>query len=213
MIRRAVAALLAPIALMAAAEAHTITFTDYRASGPQLGGTFGGVGVTATAATWTEDAFDADTATGTGTPDLYGPLLDSGTIDTSRFGLASYSSFLDTSHQIDGFGLRDLVVFDFDEAVRLTGLTFSFVDADDDFVLFVGDANGALSAFRLLDVLAGGVALDVVGRSFGIGAFDASDDFKLTSLSFDAAPVPVPAAAPLFLAGLGLAAAARRKRA
>ena len=207
----AAVALLAPIALTGAAQATTITFTDYDVTGPQLTGVFGGVQVTATAATWTQGGFDAASGTGTGTIDLYGPVFDSAVLDASSYGLALQNSFLD-SHLIDGFGLKDIVLFEFDAAVRLTELAFSFVDADDDFVLFVGDGTGALSAFSLMDVLTGSVALDVVGRSFGIGAFDASDNFKLTAMTFEAAPVPVPAAALLFLAGLGLAGAARRRR-
>ena len=211
-LRDAALALLAPLGLIASAQAHTITFTDHDATGARLSGLIGGVGVTLSAATWTRDAFDASTGTGTGTIDLYGPVFDTAALDVSSYGLALRNSILD-SHLIDGFVLQDVVLFDFDQAVRLTGLGFSFVDADDDFVLFTADASGTLSAFSLMDVLSGTVALDVVGRSFGIGAFDASDAFKLTTLSFDVAPVPVPAALPLFLAGMGLAGMARRRRA
>ena len=210
-LRNAALALVAPLALTATAQATTITFTDYDVTAPRLGGTFDGVRVTASAATWAPVSFDAALGTGSGTVDLFGPV-NRAVLDASPWGLALQNSRWDDSHQIDGSGLRDLVVFTFDETVRLTDLAFSFVDADDDFVLFTLDDAGVLSVFSLFDVLSDGVALDVVGRSFGIGAFDHSDDFKLTAMSFEAAPVPVPAAAPLFLAGAALAGAARRRR-
>ena len=202
-----------------AANAATISFTDQNVTAPSITYTADGVSVTATAATWTEDSYDVHSGTGTGTIDLLGDFHDSAVLDTSSFGMALTNAvFLPgllniplDGHQIDGEGNRDLVLFEFDQAVRLTGLAFSFVDEADDFVLFAADSTGAMSVFSLMDVMSGNVALDVVGQSFGIGAFGADDAFKLTAMSFDLAPVPLPAAAPLFAGAMVLGGLARRR--
>ena len=209
-VRTTLAALAGAAALAGTADATTIQFTDYHATGQVLGGTFGGVDVTASAATWTRTDVDWSARAGAGVIDLYGPT-DQAELNVSPWGLAMFNGPNDTSHQIDGYGADDLVLFTFSETVALTALSFGFVDRDDDFVLFAGDTMDALSAFSLTDVH-GSVALFVTGRVFGVGAFDWTDDFKLTALSFDAAAVPVPAAAPLFAGAVALAGAARRRR-
>ena len=215
-ISKSLAAAAAVLTLAATgANAATISFTDQNVTAPSITYTADGVGVTATAATWTEDSYDANAEAGTGTIDLFGDFFDTAVLDTSSFGMALTNALffgipLD-EHQIDGQGNRDLVLFEFDQAVRLTGLTFSFVDEADDFVLFAADSTGALSVFSLMDVMSGDVALDVVGSSFGIGAFGADDAFKLTAMSFELAPVPLPAAAPLFAGAMVLGGLARRR--
>lgn len=200
------------LALCGTASAATITFTDHLAIGADLSVSAEGTQVTASAATFDVEEYDEVARMGRGVIDPYGPHHDGAFLTVSPFGLALSNSIFD-DHQIDGTVSRDVVTFSFDEAVTLTELTFSFVDESDDFVLFVGDEAGELSAFSLVDVMMGEVALNVTGRAFGVGAFDHTDAFKLTGLSFEAAAVPLPAAAPLFAGALALGGLARRRRA
>jgi hypothetical protein len=58
-------------------------------------------------------------------------------------------------------------------------------------------------------------AFDLVGKLFGIGASGFNDEWKLSALTVRAvvSDVPLPAALPLFIAGLaGFGFAARRKQ-
>jgi len=116
------------------------------------------------------------------------------------------------SGNIDGFKTNDIAVFSFDEAVRLTSIGFDSFDGflPDEFVLFVGDSLSELCAFSEISI-SELVALDVVGKVFGIGARSAEDDFVISSVSFDA--VPLPAAAPLFASAIVAGAFARRRKA
>ena len=211
-LRAALAAAAGAAACLGAASATTITLDAATlSSAPVLSGTVDGTRVTASAATWTYGTWDAASRTGTGAIDLFGPE-DAATLTMTRgHGLALRNSPWDRNHQIDGSGRLDLVVLEFGRSVTLEGLGFGYVDRNDDFVLFAGDTLDDLVAYSAMDV-ASRVSLAVTGRVFGIGALGGNDDFKLTAIQFDAAAVPVPAAAPLFAGALVLASAARRRR-
>ena len=208
-LRPALAALASAAACLGAANAATVTL-DQVSTGPTatLSGVIGDVAVTATAATW-ERRTD-----GTGVIDLLG-ANDAATIQAwAGHGLGLVNDpHGDSNHTIDGYGTLDLVILEFPRDVTLTGLSFSYVQAWDDFVLFSGDSVETLSAYSLMDVARGVVALDVTARVFGIGASDWNDSFKLTAIDLDVAPVPVPGAALFALTGIACAGWARKRAA
>lgn len=82
----------------------------------------------------------------------------------------------------------------------------------DDFEFFadLGDGLEHISS----DDVAGSVELDgtYVSTMFGIGAMGNYDAFKVRSIELHVAPIPLPAAGWLMLAGIGGLAAVRRKR-
>ena len=127
----------------------------------------------------------------------------------------------DSSHQIDGKGWNERVLFAFAQNVTIKSVNFNYVSRDDDFAFWVGeDWNSAL--------INGGI--DIPDNNtyefdgtwtdsyFAIGAIASNDDFKITGLSIDyepisAAPVPEPTTMVLFGTGLaGLVAVSRRKQ-
>ena len=192
------------------ANASTIQFNNVGVSAPTLSGTVDGVGITVTAATSNLTTLNPATATGTGTVDPFGPF-NTGELNITASGLGVTSTGLDGSDQFDGLGFRDLAILSFDQTVTLRSIDFSFVDGNDDFVLFAGDSVGDLTAFSLQDVMASVSGLDVVASVFAIGAFDFNDNFRISTIEFDAAAVPLPAAAPLFIGALMAGGIARRR--
>lgn len=132
------------------------------------------------------------------------------------FGGADAANGADSDPQIDGrLTLNDLAIFDFGQTVILDEINFNLVGGNDDFVLFVGQSLASLTSFTIFDIPGnpGNIfASGAVGRYFGIGAFETNDEFRIKSLTVS--EVPIPAALPLFIAGLaGLGFAGRRKKA
>lgn len=146
----------------------------------------------------------------------------------------------DTSTDIDGRGQNDVLIFTFDRLVKIEGVWFSNFDLDDD-VDFFFEVGGQLvrHSSYLINV---GVDLEglldlslflglfpifdqnlLIGTMFGFGADDDGilgllvDSFKIkkikvSDMSTPPSEIPVPAALPLFLAGLaGFRFAMRRK--
>ncbi len=132
-------------------------------------------------------------------------------------------------HQVDSTGPEDIAVFLFSTAVRITGITFNYVDGSDVFDLFVGESSGLTEKLSAIDVEKT-VKLDndFFSTLFGIGATDGtvkkcytighgwkkqtvctdksvSSAFKITSITVEKQmpPVPLPASALLLVGALG----------
>lgn len=116
-----------------------------------------------------------------------------------------FGIFGSISSDIDGL-IDDLITFTFSQAVDLSTMAFSLVDADDDFDLFI---DGVLvSEENNIASLAAGTF--GIGTSFSIGADAITDDFRIASIEVSA--VPLPASALLLLAGIGGLGALRRRK-
>lgn len=143
----------------------------------------------------------------------------------------------DGQHTIDGY-YPEVAILSFDTNVQLTGALFSYVDTYDTFDLFVDTNNDGIleriyenlgmpnSSIAFVDLL----SLNLVGKLFGIGASEYayncrqtmwgqkcdkySPSWKLKAIKFEEVPdVPLPAALPLFMAGLaGFGFASRKKK-
>ena len=111
--------------------------------------------------------------------------------------------------------VRDLLVFTFDRAV--TSVTLGFVGQSgfevSDFALFLPTDTGLApaadgEAFAINDAETFGFVAD----AFAIGAPEADDRFRVSSITFETAvaPVPLPAAGGLLLGALGLLALRRQ---
>ncbi len=204
------AAVFALVLSSATAQAATIDF-DFRGNGglaPSYTFTQSGVSVTATAASFT------------GTGDVStSPHYKVG----QYWGGLGMSRKWDNSHEVDGKYGNDLIVFDFDRTVTLESVSFTHVDRDDGFSFFFdAGADGSLDSDNLgfnVDIPESGTysfAKVWTGDLFGIGAYDGTifntDDFKISGISVSV--VPLPAALPLFGAGLLVTGfiAHRRKR-
>lgn len=138
----------------------------------------------------------------------------------SGAGLGVWTNY-DYQHTIDGSGYHEVAILSFDQDVILDSVSFGYFDFLDDFDFFADTNND-----NALDHIASDVSIPNsgtytfasmwLGDLFGIGADDASDSFKLKSISVSKAPeVPLPAALPLFvagLAGLGFARGARKTK-
>lgn len=127
----------------------------------------------------------------------------------------------DGQHTVDGSGLKEVVIFAFDKPVTVDWVRFSYFGSKDDFEFFAdSDKDGDLDwLFSDIDIPGSGwfelsTIWTTAGTIFGIGADHYSDTFKLKKLIVTEAPeIPLPAAAPLFLAGLAGLGLARRRRA
>ncbi len=134
-------------------------------------------------------------------------------------------------HQVDGDRTNEAVVLKFDHKVKLVSAKFTYVNGPswssdgDDIDIFVEDPNdlGSLvydsgewdihsgnNPFAFEDQL--GYAL--IGNLFALGADGNNDGWKLKAITVakHIPEVPLPAALPLFIAGLGALGLAKRRR-
>lgn len=211
---------------MAATQAGAATFSFVNASPdtPTYTDTQDGITLDVSAGSFEDDSLDENSnfpsgtvATGTVNP---GSPNNSAFLTFTGNGLGVFGGSdpngPDSDRQIDGrFTLNDLAIFDFGEMVILDEIDFNLVGGNDDFVLFAGNSLADLTSFTIFDIPgnAGNIfSSGAVGRYFGIGAFETNDEFRIKSLTVS--EVPLPAALPLFIAGLaGLRFAGRRKKA
>ncbi|MEQ8935857.1 MAG: hypothetical protein RIE56_08705 [Amphiplicatus sp.] len=168
------------------------------------------------------------------------PGADNAAVTQNSFGLGVTDNG-DANGAVDGFSDNDALIFTFDRLVKIEGIWFSGFDLDDDVDLFF-ESGGDLVRHSTDYLISLGVDLDgfidisvllglfptldpnlLIGTMFGFGADDdgilglLQDSFrikgiKVSDLSMPPSEVPIPAAMPLFLAGLaGFRFAMRRK--
>lgn len=131
-------------------------------------------------------------------------------------------------HFLDSRGTDEAIALQFSQPVQIVSAMFSYWDRSDDFSIarhasdgtvlqyagnvdgtcVSGSCNGNGSSYGMSGDLTG------FGTSslFSIGADGGGDEFKLKSLTVQLAPVPVPPAIALMLAGLGGFALMRRRQ-
>ncbi len=127
----------------------------------------------------------------------------------------------DDNHQVDGDKGNEVLILSFNQMVQLSSAMFSYAGSKDNFDFFA-DTNGDGILERLqqdIDIPGSGLAnlinFNITSNLFGIGASGPKDAWKLKALTaVPVSDVPLPAALPLFLAGLaGFGFASRKKRA
>jgi len=159
-------------------------------------------------------------------------ITNQGSVTETGAGLGVLSP-ADGQPLVDAAGLNDLAVFSFSAPVTLSSLTLNNTDPHDSFRFFHdSDNNGSLVDFGLYNGVnhpSGLVALGtlfpgyVTGKLFGFGALlDPSchscnnNEWRIGGLSVAyTAPVPLPAAFPLFggaVAGVALIGRWRKRR-
>lgn len=153
------------------------------------------------------------------------------------WGGLGVTTYNDTSHEIDSEGHRDEVVkLSFSKTVKIEKLYFTLIDSNDDFSFTMVDGEDGGSFYGNVDpnlYYGGGYAAydfhgDWYGTMFGIGAADKTckkwkkeyscdnyDNYKLkgakVSYKHHPAPVPLPAAGWMLLAGIGGVVALKRR--
>ncbi|MEX1034494.1 MAG: VPLPA-CTERM sorting domain-containing protein [Sneathiella sp.] len=203
--------------LMGIATAAVVAFA---ATGVQASTTFnfGGYGGLATSYFFSEDGIGLTATPGqfesstTGSETVSTP--GAARIGQYDQGLGVSNPWYFDQHEVDGLGNNDVVIFDFDQVVKLETIVFSYFDDEvhwfwgsptpnDEFSGFLDtDGDGVLNLvgvnFDGNPFNVGGIA----GEIFGIGAWGNNDDFKIKSMTVSA--VPLPAALPLYGAGLAV---------
>jgi len=143
------------------------------------------------------------------------------------------------AHYVDGGTRNDLLIFSFDQTVELESITFSYwdvdrvwvstgrrsgywtwVEGDDEFTLFTSDPWTNIGTnYNPDSVGQDGVAMYAfdagwITDTFGVGAYDDNDEFKVRSLTVKAieSGVPEPATWLMMIMGFGLVGLASRRR-
>ena len=149
-----------------------------------------------------------------------GLFNESATVSRSAGGLGVFGAPDDQPYHLDGMpiGSAEALNFDFGQTVTLTGITFSGWDGNDEYEYFY---NGALQGVSFAPSWTGALELDSFAvAAVGTWPFDGffslrgNDEMKVASISYDLAPIPVPASALLLLSSiLGMGLIRRRKTA
>jgi hypothetical protein len=119
----------------------------------------------------------------------------------------------DTNHEIDG-GVtgsnihKDMLLLTFASPVKITGISFSRVDADDDVILSVDGA--IVETLRILTGWPNFHTTSYIGTTFGFAALGQDDNFKLRAI--EVTPIPLPPAFLAFATSLFGFLAVRRKQ-
>ncbi len=223
---RLITAVLASALLFPAAQAATITYDGTGVNGYYQSKTevSGDVSVTTSVGTWSKtgqgqgSVTEADTNTSAWINEGSWGLAVQNYEEVSTYCWWWCRNYYSDTHQIDGHGLKEAVIFSFDHDVTLDSVMFNthYLHDHDDFVLFAGDSLDDLTTFTLFkDIgetasLAGEFTLDIVGKVFAIGAKGKHSAFKITALDYTKwvpenppTPTPVPGDLPLMLTALG----------
>lgn len=219
------------VAGMAALGANAATF-DFKAA--STGGwkdsiTFSpmdGIGLTVSGTATTGAAAKVQTWQGFGLG-----VKSSADCDSGRSGLQCIRD----DHQVDSSGPDDVAVFLFTEAVRITSISFNYVDTTDVFDFLIDDGNALTEKLSTLKVM-NTVELnnDFFAKLFGIGAGETTIEacyttgrnrnpvcvpkvvtsaFKITSITVEkpVSQVPLPASALLLVGAFGGLSLMRRR--
>jgi hypothetical protein len=194
-----VAACAAALLVGTAVSASTISFTGYNTY-DRNSVTFG-------------DS-DLNVTVYAGTFDGHGINYHTRRVDIDPNGLGA-----DGTHDFDGVDGRygnDVLVFSFNQEVQIDSINFTEVDSNDDFAF--GSVSGrsfsrSLSyadVDRHTDLTALLSAGSRTGLTFGIGAIGSNDNFRVSSITVSA--VPLPASGLLLLAAMGAGVGVSRRR-
>lgn len=194
------AAIAAAGILFGSGAANAATLVDFDLTGngglaPSYGFSNGGVGLTVTAGTFDNSGISPGVA--------YVGQYGSGLGVTSHWG---------DQHFVDGATLNDVLIFQFDTAVRFASVTFSYNDRNDDFRFFFenGGSGGLVDWGSDIDLPGSGFYSTYVfngtwvGDQFGIGAYGANDEFKVKGVGVELSVVPIPASVLMLGSGLAL---------
>jgi len=149
-----------------------------------------------------------------GTFDSYGINYRNRLVDIDPNGLGADGSY--DSDTVDGSSGNDVLVFAFNQEVRIDSIGFTEVDRNDDFAFGQVSGRTFTRSFNYGDVdrhtdlsamLSAGAR---TGLTFGIGAIGTYDNFRVSSITVSA--VPLPASGLLLLAAMGAGIGVSRRR-
>ena len=137
---------------------------------------------------------------GGGSRNVYRSILGAGVTNQVIFDFED--------NQIDGLGIDETLVLEFDRTVDLKSITFARVGINDEFTLTV-DGDGGFSAdipggnFLDLDISTFVLNPSRIGINFGIGVTDRNDDFLVKYVEVEAIPEPLTILGTLTALGFG----------
>jgi hypothetical protein len=112
--------------------------------------------------------------------------------------------------QVDGLGIDESILFTFESNVTLLSATFGHVGTNDDFTLFVNDAEAIRDIIKPRTPYV--FENTWISDNFEFKALERNDDFYIASITVDTAPVPEPTTMLLFGTGLLGLVSFNRKR-
>ncbi len=127
-----------------------------------------------------------------------------GLIHQNGDGGLGVTSTGDSSNQVDGSNESERLTFVFDDVVRLTQIAFENCSGDNYQLFFDGVSQGTFNSNSYV----GSTLL----TSFAVEATQQNDNFRVRSITYTPAPVPLPAAGWMLLAGIGGIAAMKRRK-
>lgn len=138
---------------------------------------------------------------------------------------AGVSSYGDTFHGVDGGRYLEGLALNASERIIITSLVFTYVDNNDHFEIYSYDGGTATDLTNYDRNWIGGNwyghgSESVAAHDFAAGAAydylisvaDHNDDWKLKAVHYEIAPIPLPAAGFMLLAGIGGLGALRARR-
>jgi hypothetical protein len=190
-----VAALAASLLAISTASASVINLAGSGGLEDSYSFSVDGINLTVTAATFNNS----------------GEILGDAKIGQYSNGLGVTSSYHD-DHYVDGKNGNDVLIFEFEKAVKFDSVTFAYNDRNDEFTFFF-----AADEIQGLELISNNVDLpggsnfyatyvfqqEWISTLFGIGAYDSDDEFKVKKIAVTPtlSVVPVPPALPLFISG------------